>query len=90
MLLIQIEDVQLEKRIEAQARQAGQTTQEFVREVLAATVPVDALPRLNPLEYGRVLNVELPETDELDRVRPFAEVTDSVNFVKELRKKAWR
>ena len=90
MLQIQIEDVQLEERIEIQARRTGQTAEEFARNVLAAAISDVAFPRLNPRQHGKIMAVDLSESDELNEVQPFADVTDTAEFVRELRQHAWR
>jgi hypothetical protein len=46
--------------------------------------------KLDPLKNMSKINDEIEESEELDNVFPFEEVTDSAAYVRELRKNAWR
>lgn len=45
--------------------------------------------KLDPLKHISKINFEIDESVDLSEVKPFSEVDDSSNFVKELRRANW-
>lgn len=95
MPTIQISDQGLEDCIAERARQTGKTEQELVEGLLAENLPEDngddfVLAKLDPRKHSHIIDYHIPDSTEFEKVRLFEGVEDSVEYVRELRKKAWR
>lgn len=95
MLTININDVQLEKRIAEKARSIGKSTQEIVKELLTSALPETSqglyYQKLNPKDHGYFIdtNVEEEIFGNSDKTL-FLHVEDSAKYTENLRKNAWR
>ena len=102
MLTFEINDAQLEQRILEKAKTIGKTAQEFLKDLLSKEVQEDVVfdelpfevPKLDYRLHSSVYNPELLEEEiqfaNNESVRPFAHVSDTVEFAKQLRKTAWQ
>ena len=94
MLTVKIKDKRLEERITERAQRFGKNTQDYVNELLALVLPDTqanlSFKRLNAEEHGYVLNFGEDGIDLNKDAAPFAEITDTETYTKELRRKAWR
>ncbi len=95
MITITISDKELEKRIVDDARETGISTQEFVENILSestkhANRSAFASKKLDPNEYVHILNFELSEEELVlandPSVKPFSDITDSAEYIHQLRR----
>ena len=95
MLTIKINNSNLEKRITEEARLVGKSTQEVIEDLLRNALPEkrDELiyQKLTPKAFGYILNANIDVELPLDEtVSLFADVDNSAEYVKKLRKTSWR
>lgn len=88
------QDKRLEERITERAQRFGKNTQDYVNELLALVLPDTqgalSFKRLKAEDHGYVINFKSEGNETVEEATPFAEVTDTENYTKELRRKAWR
>lgn len=102
MLTLEINDARLEQKISEKARAIGKSVQELLKDFVVEkfqeeekleTLPFD-VPKLDYRKYIKIIdNHELTDEDLLhsddSNVSPFAHVTDTVEYARQLRKTAW-
>lgn len=102
MLILEINDARLEQKIVEKARKIGKSVQEMLKDIVVEkiqeevsleTLPFE-VPKLDYRNHSSIYNPELTEEESLladdASVTPFAHVSDTVEFAKQLRKTAWR
>lgn len=102
MLTLEINDARLEQKILEKARAIGKSVQELVQDIVAEKMQADETPETLPfhvpkLDYRKYVHVYDPQLTEEellaaddDTVLPFSHVTDTIEFVNQLRKTAWK
>lgn len=91
MLTIQIDDAQLEHRIQEQADATGKTAQAVIEELLITALPTLEYPHLNSIEHGYVIAaLSTVSTDHTPDTTLFSQVADAAAYVSNLRKTTWR
>ena len=92
MLTININDVDLEKRIAERARSIGKSRQEIVEELLTKALPEKSgelnYIKLDPKDYGYYITGKSISVN--DNIELFSHVENSEKYVENLRKNAWR
>ena len=102
MLTLETNDARLEQKISEKARAIGKSVQELLKDFVVEkfqeeekleTLPFD-VPKLDYRKYIKIIdNHELTDEDLLhsddSNVSPFAHVTDTVEYARQLRKTAW-
>lgn len=102
MLILEINDASLEQKIVEKARKIGKSVQEMLKDIVVEkiqeevsleTLPFE-VPKLDYRNHSSIYNPELTEEESLladdASVTPFAHVSDTVEFAKQLRKQAWK
>lgn len=102
ILTFEINDAQLEHRILEKAHAIGKAAQELLKDILIKAIQEEAaleklpfdVPKLDYRNHSSMYSPELSEEEILladdAAVTLFAHVSDTVEFVNQLRKTAWK